>query len=165
MPKRDQHDHTTGDPRTPYAGDGGPDARHAKTHDVRREELTNPKGPQRPDEDFASDLATDDGFQGGSHIDDSLFASADKDLQRRRPDLSADELQRLAIVAPGTQLEQGSVYFDLDDPERGPFKALAGHEARANNRYVAKRDTDYELWNRLVGQDERVEVERPAEKR
>jgi len=40
---------------------------------------------------------------------------------------------------------------------------LGGHEATERNRYIAKRDTDYELWNRLVGEDGDPEIERPTE--
>jgi hypothetical protein len=49
-------DHSTGDSREPYSEEGGPEARHAQTHDVAREEATNstPKADE-PDE-FANDL-------------------------------------------------------------------------------------------------------------
>ena len=49
----------------------------------------------------------------------------------------------------------------LSPVTEGPFKALGGHEASESNRIVAKRDTDYELWNRLVGEDSDPEIERP----
>ena len=44
----------------------------------------------------------------------------------------------------------------------GPFQALGAQTTGADNRYVANRDTDYDLWNRLVGDDHDAEVERPA---
>jgi len=50
---------------------------------------------------------------------------------------------------------------DLNDPSRQPFKALGSQQADADHRYVAKRDTDYELWNLLVGEGRDVEIERP----
>ena len=52
-------DHSTGDERAPYSDIGGPEAKHAQTHDVSREEATNsvPK-VEEPDE-FANDLAND----------------------------------------------------------------------------------------------------------
>ena len=52
-------DHSTGDSRQPYSDEGGPEARHAQTHDVAREAATN-SAPQvdEPDE-FANDLAND----------------------------------------------------------------------------------------------------------
>jgi hypothetical protein len=63
------------------------------------------------------------------------------------------------ILKPGTQLEQGGVNIDLNHLERGPFKALAGQQAGSGDRYIARRDVDYELWNRLVEQDRGVETE------
>jgi hypothetical protein len=64
------------------------------------------------------------------------------------------------VLETGTALEQGGTYLDLNDRPRGPFKATGGQEAGPANRYVAKRDTDYELWNRLVG-DRETQLERP----
>ena len=77
-------------------------------------------------------------------------------------DLDSAEVARLSVLQPGTRLEQGSVYLDLRDRDRGPFRALAGDEAGPESRYVAKRDTDYELWNKLAG-DRDVEIERPTD--
>src|SRR4051812_2035990 len=45
--QRMSDDHSPGDRRQPYSDRGGPEGRHAETHDVRREELTNPRGPDR----------------------------------------------------------------------------------------------------------------------
>jgi hypothetical protein len=72
--------------------------------------------------------------------------------ERRLPPLTADELAHLPIAKPGTQLEPSGVYFDLNHPERGPFKALAGQVAGSGDRYVARRDVDFELWTRLIEQ-------------
>lgn len=38
---------------------------------------------------------------------------------------------------------------------------LGGQAAGPQNRLLAKRDTDYELWNRPVGRDDEPEIERP----
>ena len=154
-------DHSPGDRRHPYADRGGPQARHAETHDVRREELTNPTGPAPVDDSFAAQLAPDDSTaRPGGHVDDSVSAADDKTLRNRLPGLDADELARLAVLEEGTRLDQGGTYLDLDDLDRGPFKAIGGQEAGPGNRYVAKRDTDYELWNRLA-RDREAAVERP----
>lgn len=58
MAKRSD-DHSAGDAREPYSDQGGPEGRHAQTHDVEREAATNsvPKSDE-PDE-FANDLAND----------------------------------------------------------------------------------------------------------
>jgi hypothetical protein len=82
-------------------------------------------------------------------------------LHSRLPELSSDELSRLQVLEPGTRLEQGGTYVDLNRLGEGPFKALGGHEASEENRYIAKRDTDYELWNRVVGEHADSDIERP----
>ena len=154
-------DSSPGDRRRPYSDRGGPEGRHAETHDVRREQLTNPVGPQTKDSSFADQLAPVETRPAGGHAAESAPAAHDKVLHNRLPELTGDELSRLQILEPGTRLEQGGTYFDLNRLGEGPFKALGGHEATENERYVAKRDTDYELWNRLVGDDRDPDIERP----
>ena len=164
MPKRDEHDRSPGDARKPFSDVGGPAGRHAQTHDVRREAVTNPRGPV-PDrgEVFAADIAPDRSqVELGGHAEEARPATDDKYLHEQLAMLSGEELARLTVLEPGTRLEQGGVYVDLNDLARGPFKAIGGEEAGPQNRYVAKRETDYELWNRLVGQHREAEVERPA---
>ena len=156
--------HITGDRRHPDADRGGAEGRHAKTHDVRREALTNPVGPQAEDTSFADQLAPVETRPGGGHIAESAPAVDDKVLHDRFPELTSDELSRLQVLEPGTRLEQGGSYIDLNRLSEGPFKALAGREATERDRYVAKRDTDYELWNRLVGEDGDPEIERPSDR-
>ena len=90
-------------------------------------------------------------------------ALADDKQLRSLDAVGADELAELSVLTTGTRLEQGGTYVDLDDLDAGPFKAIGGHEAAPENRYVAKRDTDHELWNRLVGQGREPEIERPTE--
>ncbi len=156
-------DHSPGDRRQPYSDRGGPEGRHAETHDVRREELTNPVGPQTEDPSFDEQLTPVETRPGGGHAAESVPATTDKVLHNRLPVLTSDELSRLQVLKPGTRLEQGGTYIDLNRLSDGPFKALGGHQATEGNRYVAKRDTDYELWNRLAGQDGDPEIERPNE--
>ena len=160
MPRRGQHDQSPGDARKPFSDQGGPEGRHAQTHDVEREEATRPKASE-PGEDFAQDLAGVAAGAGG-HVDDSQPAGADKGLRQQLAALDSDELARLSVLTIGTRLEQGGTYADLNDLASGPFKAMGSQEAGPDNSYVAKRDTDYELWNRLVGQGSRPEVERPS---
>lgn len=161
MPTRRQDDRSPGDARQPYSDRGGPAGRHAETHDVRREAHTNPRGPDPEDEAFADDLApVDRPGEPGGHEDESAPAADDKRLQARLPGLDAEELARLSVLETGARLEQGGTYVDLNDLGGGPFKALGGQQAGERNRYVAKRDIDYELWNRLVG-DAEPRIERP----
>lgn len=154
-------DRSPGDRRQPYADRGGPEGRHAETHDVRREQHTNPKGPRPEDPTFAEQLAPVDMDPSG-HADESTPAAADKALRHRLSTFRDDELAGLAVLESGARLEQGGVYIDLNRLGDGPFQALGGHEATKANRFVAKRDTDYELWNRLAGQDAEPEIERPS---
>ncbi len=164
MPRRGQHDQSPGDGRKPFSDQGGPAGRHAQTHDVRREELTNPTGPEPEGEEFAADIAPRSGGpQLGGHAEESVSAAEDKRLHERLPMLDTDELARIPVLEPGARLEQGGVYINLNDLRRVPFKAIGGHQAAAGDRYVAKRDLDYELWNRLVEEDRETEIKRPAE--
>ena len=155
-------DHSPGDARKPYSDIGGPAARHAQTHDVRREQLTNPKGPEPEDTSFADQMAQETTGDPGGHRGESVSAADDKLLHEQLPGVDRDELSRLAILAPDTALEQGGTYLDLNNLADGPFKAIAGHRTTSKNRIIAKRDTDFELWNRIAGQDNEPEVERPG---
>ena len=154
-------DHSPGDARKRYSDLGGPQAKHAQTHDVRREQATNPKGPEPEDTSFAEQLAPETTGGPGGHADESVSGEADKVLHKKLPGLDNDELARLAVLEPGTRLEQGGPYVNLNKLADGPFRAMAGHETSEHDRIIAKRDTDYELWNRLVGQDAEPEIERP----
>jgi hypothetical protein len=156
-------DYSPGDRRKPYSDIGGPQARHAQTHDVHREQLTNPTGGEPEDPSFAEQLAPDQTGKPGGHEDESIVAADDKDIRNELPELNGAELSRLTVLEPGVRLEQGGMYIDLNARENGPFKAIGGHVAQPGERLVAKRDIDYDLWNRLTGDDQNVDIERPAE--
>lgn len=162
MPRNRSDDTSPGDARQPYSDRGGPAARHAETHDVRREELANPKGPQPRDGSFDDDLGIPEGSGVlGGHVDESIPATDDKRVRSKLADrVSPEEMARLTILEPGTDLAQGGVYLDLEDAQRGPFKAIGGQVAERSGRYVAKRDLDHELWAKLAD-DREPEVERP----
>ena len=153
-------DFSPGDAREPYSDIGGPAAKHAQTHDVRREQVTNPKGPEPVDTSFAEQMEPGTPWDPGSYADNSTPGVDEKVLHDRLPQLTNDELARLGVLEPGTQLEQGSVYLDLNKLDQGPFKAL-GRTASANERLIAKQSTDYILWNRLAGEDAEPDIERP----
>jgi len=162
MPQGRSSDNSPGDGRQPYSDIGGKEARHAQTHDVRQEALSNAQPMDRTDE-FAEDIAPSTASQGlRSHADESTSAAADKALHGQLPDLTNDELGRIAVIEPGVPLEQGSVYLDLNDRAAGPFKALGNQQSDGDHRYVAKKDTDYELWNQLVGAHTEATIERPV---
>ncbi len=113
------------------------------------------------EDEFSADLSAVRRSELGGHLEQSIAVRDDKRLSEDLDELSAAELERLTVVEPGSRLEQGGTYLDLNDPQRRPFKALGGHVAEPGSRVVAKRDTDHELWNRLTGDDDRVDVERP----
>ena len=155
-------DHSPGDARKPYSDIGGPEGRHAQTHDVAREMATNPTGPEPVDESFAEDLApeTPDSIRQ-AQLDQVEAASERKDVVDLLPEFNQGDLSRLEILETGTPLEQGATYLDLKDRKRGPFKAIGGQTVESSERMVAKKTTDYELWNRLTS-DRDAEIERPA---
>lgn len=168
-PRRSQYeedvmsdDHSPGDARKPYSDIGGPEARHAQTHDVERELATNPTGADPVDESFAEDLApeTPESIRQ-AQVNQAEPASEMKTVVKALPELSQDELSRLAVLETGTTLEQGAVYLDLKNRARGPFKAIGGQVVERSEQLVAKKITDYELWNRLTD-DRTPEVERPG---
>jgi hypothetical protein len=144
-------DHSPGDARKPYSDRGGPQGRHAETHDVRREELTNPKGPEPVDQSFAEDLAQETPESIREAQLESIPASEDKTVIDTLPEMSQEDLATLSVLPPGTPLEQGAVYLDLNKLDQGEFKAMGGTEVTRQDRIVAKKTTDYELWNRLTG--------------
>lgn len=154
-------DHSPGDARKPYSDIGGPQARHAETHDVRREQQTNPTGADPVDESFAEDIAEQTPQRVREQYLEADAGSSDKRVGKLLPEFTGDQLSQLSILEPGTPLEQGAVYLDLDDREKGPFKAIGGQEIGAKQRIIAKKMTDYELWNEIAGRDDEASIERP----
>ena len=74
-----------------------------------------------------------------------------KELHRRYSGLADDDLRQIPVLPVGTRLDQGSVYFDLNDVDRGEIRAIGDMEAGPENYYVPKSEVDYQLWNRLIG--------------
>ena len=73
------------------------------------------------------------------------------ELHRSLNGFTDDELKQIPIIQPGTRLEQGAVYIDLQTPDRAEFKALGNMEAGQHNWIVAKKSVDYVVWNKLIG--------------
>lgn len=73
-----------------------------------------------------------------------------KEVTKCLEHFTMDELEQIPIVAPGQRLEQGAVYLDLRNPASGPVTAPAEMIAAEGNLYVAKAETPYEYWNRLI---------------
>lgn len=62
-----------------------------------------------------------------------------------------DELAQIAIVPTGRRLQQDAVYLDLRNPAPEPIVATGDITASEHNLYVAKAETPYNYWKRLVG--------------
>ena len=65
--------------------------------------------------------------------------------------LNADEISRLPYLSPGTQLEAGETYLDVDRIDAGPFSGSGDERAPEGSRIVAKAELDPELWSKLTG--------------
>jgi hypothetical protein len=113
-------------------------------------------GDQHP-ERYRQDLNPDPmaGQNHGLHRSGEMGPSAYdvKDVHRTWRNLSDADLKQLPVLEEGTRLEQGAVYFDLNDPARGEIKAMGYMAAGPHHRYVAKHAVDYQLWNALIGVD------------
>jgi hypothetical protein len=116
---------------------------------------------QDPSQDFSKDLRDPHVDTPPGHLDESVVGADAKAVYDLLPDWDRADLDRLTVLKEGTRLEQGGVYLDLRDRSRGAFKALGGEVAERRNLYVAKRDLDYETWNRLTGGADEVTVDRP----
>ncbi|AFZ23611.1 hypothetical protein Cylst_1321 [Cylindrospermum stagnale PCC 7417] len=81
----------------------------------------------------------------------ALNAFEIKELHNQLPEYTDDELKQITLLPPGSRLEQGAKYIDLNDSERHEFTAMGGMEAGPDNWYVPKTEIDYLLWNRLTG--------------
>jgi hypothetical protein len=112
--------------------------------------------PENP-ADFAHDLnpnflAGENHGQSGQEVTTEARSAYDiKELHDMLSNLTDDELRNIMVLCEGARLEQGARYLDLRHPERGEFVALANMVAGPDNYYVPKKDTDYVLWNRLIG--------------
>ena len=74
-----------------------------------------------------------------------------KELHDRMDNYSSEDMKQIPVLQPGTRLEQGATYIDLNDPEHKEFKAMGNMEAAADNLYVPKSEVGYQIWNRLIG--------------
>lgn len=76
-----------------------------------------------------------------------------KDVHRQFHGFTDDDLKRIPVLSPGTRLQQGAVYVDLQDEQLQEFTARGDMKANEEQYYVPKSEVDYELWNRLIGID------------
>ena len=84
-----------------------------------------------------------------------------KDLHRRFRNWYDSDLKQVPVLPPGSRLQQGATYLDLNDPGRGPFSARGDTTAEPGQEIVPKDRVSYEVWNRLLvdtGADETIET-------
>jgi len=113
-------------------------------------------GEQHPEE-WRRDLNPDAlagqniGVAGPHDAKQAATAYEVKEIHRQFHGFTDDELKRIPILPPGSRLEQGATYVDLQDPQLSEFTATGDMAAGAQNWYVPKSEVDYQLWNRLIG--------------
>src|SRR5687768_3208021 len=107
-------------------------------------------GTQHPDE-YRDDLNPGSGHdlnvRPAERPEATLRTAYDDKQLHERLDLRDDELKQLPVVASGTRLRQGATYLDLSTLT--DFTATADMVAGDRDRYAAKDEVAYELWNRL----------------
>ena len=113
-------------------------------------------GDQHPEE-WRRDLNPDaeagqnSGLSGPHPAKEAATAYEVKAVHRQFHGFTDDELKRVPILPPGSRLEQGATYVDLQDSQLREFKAMGDMSAGPENWYVPKSEVDYQLWNRLIG--------------
>ena len=80
-----------------------------------------------------------------------LTAYEIEELRDKLSGFSEDELKRIPILKPGTRLQQGATYINLNDPKREEYTGVADMSVDETNFIVPKSEVGYQLWNRLIG--------------
>lgn len=74
-----------------------------------------------------------------------------KRATRRLRGVADDDLKRIPVLPEGAPLQQGATYLNLGDTNGAPFTAYGEMVAGPGDLYIPKAETDYILWNRLIG--------------
>ncbi|HLH25168.1 MAG TPA: hypothetical protein VK066_21820 [Chloroflexota bacterium] len=85
--------------------------------------------------------------------DDLRDCASAYECRDRLPDLAAwmsDEVLKQVPIWQGARFERGQEYFDLDNPERGPFVATGDEHRPTDHTYVCRRETPERAWAQLV---------------
>ena len=75
----------------------------------------------------------------------------DIDKLQHLEDFSDDELKQIPILKPGTRLQQGATYINLNDRDREEFTGVGDMTVDSNSLIVPKDRVGYLIWNRLIG--------------
>ena len=73
------------------------------------------------------------------------------ELHSKLEGFTDDELKQIPILKPGTRLQQGATYINLNDPKREEYTGMGDMSVEASNYIVPKTRVGYQLWNRLIG--------------
>src|SRR5207248_4805969 len=87
-------------------------------------------------------------------------------LRKRGADigpLDDDELKQVPVLPPGSRLQQGATYVDLNDRRRHEFTATGDMSASDEHAFVPKDRVPYEIWNRLTGKEKPGQQRKPTE--
>jgi len=88
----------------------------------------------------------------GPHPEQGARTAYDfKDVHDRLSEMDDDVLKGVPILAEGSRLEQGAIYFDLRDPAGGELKARGDTVAGPGQALVPKSAVDHYTWNWLIG--------------
>ena len=115
--------------------------------------LMNESTIQTVDDEFEEDLHgnRDAGMHPGAPGYRTRLAVDIKDLHERLDGFTNTDLKQIPVIEEGERLEQGATYLDLANREGGHFVASGDSVAQPGAYFVAKRDVDYLIWNRLTG--------------
>ena len=80
-----------------------------------------------------------------------LTAYGIKELHSKLEGFTDDELKQIPVLKPGTRLQQGATYIQLNDPQRQEYTGMGDMSVEESNFIVPKSEVGYELWNRLIG--------------
>ena len=139
-----------GEKRSGSDSDAHKHRKGARLHEkVERQPTSHPGMEDFYTEDLIPDNLAGENHGEGLSQEVGLSAADVKELYGKLADLTNDELKNIPIVPIGSRLEQGATYLDLAHLEQDAFVATAGMVADENHYYVAKKATDYVLWNRL----------------
>lgn len=115
--------------------------------------------------DFHKDVPSGEPIDSTAPQSQYMGLNADqfKDLRTRLPGLTDAELERIPVEPVGYRLRQGATYVNLRDPNLTPFVAMGGMQAEPGDAIVPKSDTDYILWNRIVGVETPEQLDEPPD--
>ena len=112
-------------------------------------------GEQHPEEwrrDLNPDPNAGVNYGAPSDLEQGARVAYDiKEFHDLFPNLSAEELRDIPVLAPGMRLEQGATYIDLSTPDPHEFTATGDLEAGPGNWFVPKSEVPYQTWNKLIG--------------